>query len=172
MPVQGKLGWQRPEHAERPVWHWGGSSVLGADHYDQQLHHCNTGAWMQWSLHWRDIAPDAVQPSCSPTPGTAGAKRCRHQLPLPHAALTMLAPIFRLLLSPPPHGLSPWQALSPSVSKAGLFVPCTDSFFPSLTPSPATAQVAREQKLGLAGQQQTCFYHPCNVTIGLSCFKI
>lgn len=30
--------------------------------------------------------------------GTIGAKRCRHQLPWPCAALTMLAPIFQLLL--------------------------------------------------------------------------
>ena len=61
--------------------------------------------------------------------GTTGAKRCRHQLPLLYAALTILAPIFRLLLPFPPHGLSLCQALSPSFSKAGHFVSCADSFF-------------------------------------------
>lgn len=61
--------------------------------------------------------------------GTTGAKRCRHQIPLPHAALTVPAPIFRLLLPLLPHGLSPSQALSPSISKTGLSVPCADSFF-------------------------------------------
>ena len=132
---------------------------------------CDQLVSLKSSVLCRDAAPDAMQGIPATVPGgmgTTGAEGCRHQLPLPYAALTVPAPIFRLFLHPPPYGLSPCQALSPPISNARLLVPCTDFFFPSLTPSPATAEVAREQK----ASSKLAFIIPETLTIGSRFIKI
>lgn len=86
--------------------------------------------------------------------GTIGAKRCRHQLPQPCAALTVLPLIFQLLL-PLASGSQPacLSAKEKPVSKAGLPAHELILFSPSLIPSPATAKTARQKKQGLTRQQ-------------------
>lgn len=97
--------------------------------------------------------------------GTIRAKRYRHQLPWPCAALTMLAPIFQLLLPLAFRFSTCLSAKEKPVSKAERPAHELILFFPSPIPSPATAKIAREKEQGLTGQQQTCFYHSCKATI-------